>query len=198
MGKWAKRGIALIFVVDFLAALVLYQQAIIARETIAKPPRPASVETFGKLAVQTEWKGYNDVDLYVMSPSGEIVYFSSPNVTSMHLEHDDLGVGTSSDFGGKEQERVIIRSTEPGEYVANVHMYGALDDGKSTPVTVTLYQLQGDDKPMKEVKVVLGPVGDEQTAFRFTVDKTGRVTATNRLPRTIVCMANELESGCVP
>ena len=178
MTRWAKRAIAMIVVVDFLVALVLIQQAIISRETISHPKKPPAVQTFGQYVVTSEWTGSDDVDLYVRDPEGNIVYFSNLSAGHMSLEHDDLGDATSGFSDKHQQERVVIRATEPGEYTVNVQMYGKYG-AKPTTVTVTLWVLRGRDRQYTKSVIVLHAEGDERTAFRFVLNRNGDITSIN-------------------
>jgi hypothetical protein len=189
MTKWAKRAVAMIFVVDFLVALVLYQQAIISRETIAKPPKPPAVQTYGQYIVTSEWIGADDVDVYVRDPNGNIVYFSAPSTASMHLEHDDLGDSLSGYTKRKQAERVVLRAATPGEYTVNVQMYGKYQNGPTT-VTVTLYSLRGNDKQITQIRVTLNGAGSEKTAFRFVLDKNGDFESVNHDQASLICVVN--------
>lgn len=186
------RGLPQIMVVDFLAALVLLLFALVKLATY----QPAAVKTAGVYAVVVSWPGArnDDVDSYVQDPAGEIVYFSNPSAGLMHLEHDDLGrriSGNQSFHGetrratGPNEERVILRGTLPGEYVANVHLYRKAGLAP-VPVTVTLWTLRGRDSQVTTTRLLLQREGDEKTAFRFTLDQAGAVTSTSHRPKHFV------------
>lgn len=193
----ARRGVRRAFpafaVLDTLIALIvglgmLLGIALLAVNVRAKP----SVDTPGTAAVVITWPGSqdDDVDLYVRNPGFQVVYFNSPAVGLMHLEHDDLGWRSFTDEKGRvvkpavQQERVVVRGVDPGEYVVNVHLYR----GKDVPVhvTVELWSLRGADRLVTRESVTLVREGAEQTAFRFRMNQAGDVRVTNKLPARFV------------
>lgn len=179
----------MIVVVDFLAAVVLIQQAIIARSTIEK--RPPHIATFGSYAVTATWskRQHDDVDMYVRDPYGRVVWYQALAAGGMHLEHDDLGDLGSSYAGGTDFERVVIRETMAGEYVANVHMFRKRSSSP-TEVTVELWSLRGADRMIASQVVTLRGDGDQQTAFRFVLDGSGGFRSRNRLPADLLSQAD--------
>jgi hypothetical protein len=134
----------------------------------------------------------DDVDAYVEDPAGGIVYFQDKEENLMHLDRDDLGnandtvIVNGHRFEYKEnQEIVTIRGWMAGEYVVNVHMFSKRVQGP-TEVTIMLEKLNPSWKLIAAKTVTLTVNGDEQTAFRFTVNKKGEVTDINYLPKKIV------------
>lgn len=186
-----RRAGAMVVALDLALGVILMMGAILALMTISKSQTPPRVETLGYYAVVITWPNTkaqsNDVDLYVQDPNGAIVYFENPDAGQMHLEHDDLGIGnTSSQYKGlPNTERVILRGITPGEYTVNLHMYQNYTN-KPTTVTVTLWRLRGNDRVITQTKVTLGATGDEQTAFRFTLNKRQDVTNINHLQKRFV------------
>lgn len=132
-----------------------------------------------------------DVDTYVENPEGALVMYQRTEEGLMHLDRDDTG--TQSDtihtkWGVIEfddnREIVSLRSTVPGEYVVNVHAFSLhrLKKGESVEVTIRLDKINPYSVAMIK-KVKLTNTGDEETAFRFTVNKKGEVTDINSLPK---------------
>lgn len=154
-----------------------------------------SIETAGEYIVVVTWpnKSWDDIDTYVLDPAGNIVFFQSRESGLMHLERDDLGARSDyvTDEKGrlvlveKNEERVIIRGVVTGEYIVNVHMYSKIDP-YPTPVNITLIKLKGNDEYITQKEVILRYRGDEETAFRFTLNINGEVTNINYLPRRLV------------
>lgn len=159
-----------------------------------EPDKPAILPIEGKYVIQATWPdgSTDDVDLWVRDPGGNTAWFSSRDVGLMHLEHDDLGARSDrlvSPAGEvaiqRNEERVILRGVMPGEYVVNVHMYHKRDDGP-TPVTISLYRLDGEGSTVAGRERVLERHGDEKTAFRFTIDRDESVTDVSDLPLSLV------------
>jgi hypothetical protein len=175
-----------VVVVDFLAALVVVLFGIVQLAVFDQKAKP-SVDAEGMYMVRVDWApGPNDVDTYVESPSGGVTFFAAPNVGLVHLERDDLGVqGDSADQVAVKvnEERMTLRGAVPGEYVVNLHGYHLVG---RVAVRVRLYRLRGSDRVVHEQRVVLAEQGDEQTAFRFTLDGQGAVAGYSRLPKTLV------------
>ena len=175
----SRNGALALAAIDFLICLV-----VVLRVLIAPPPVPASaIDSEGVYVVRVSWPdGRNDdVDTYVETPSGKIVYFNNLHADGVHLAFDDQGV--LNDEGRKQnQERATLRSVYAGWYTVNVHMFA----GGSSPVRVVLYKLKGADGVVVRRSLVLRRNGDEQTAFRFRVDGSGDVAETNTLPKSLV------------
>lgn len=168
---------------DFLVCVALWLLV-----QLAPPPKPASaIRTFGLYAVVLTWPQncHADLDLYVRQPSGEIVYFSHANGTAAHLEHDDLG--TLGAYHLEDNlERTVIRSAQPGEYVANVHVYDGHECRFPAHARVELWRLSGADERVFTVELRMRGKGDEQTAFRFSLGGDGSLGGVNRLPRRLI------------
>jgi len=149
------------------------------------------VESKAEFLITVTWDkdSDNDVDTYVEDPLGNLVFFRAREQGLMHLDRDDIGKNndriTMADgkaFEVKEnRETLTIRGIVPGEYVVNVHMYTKRDKEDLCPVTVKLEKINPSLKTSNIKEVVLGKLGDEKTAFRFTLDKTGDVTSINEL-----------------
>jgi hypothetical protein len=164
------------------------------KEEEQKKQEQAHLATDGLYAIVMTWPdgSQDDVDLYVRSPTGKIAFFRNQDVDLMKLERDDYGgrndsvttaIGTIK--VDKNEERTIIRGAIPGEYVVNVQMY-AKHDATPTPVKISLYRLRGEDTELKSVNRILAKNGDEETAFRFTLDAAGEPGGINELPVKMV------------
>ena len=151
---------------------------------IAPPAEPPSVEQEGVYLLIVTWPNgqLEDVDTYVQVPDGEILYFANRNAGLAHLNRDDLGQTNDGNVTTNE-ERVVFRGTQPGEYIVNTHLYAGF---RSTRVKLQLVKLRGADKVELVETVTLKRQGQEETAFRFTLNAAGDITGTSRLPRLLV------------
>ncbi len=144
--------------------------------------------------ITTSWPDWSpdDIDTWVESPRGDLVWFRNPEAGLMHLDRDDRGM--LNDYivvNGKKvanplnQEIVTIRGVIPGEYVVNVHYYHS-DDHKPVPVQVKVEKVN----PVLEVvyygNVTLEHEGQEETMVRIKIAPDGSVLATNNLPKHLV------------
>jgi hypothetical protein len=168
--------------VDFLSCLLVVFVA------VALTSRPPEVKTYGAYAVVITWpKTLNDVDLYVRDPAGAISYFGKAQVDQMQLEHDDLGKSRSGYMNAKQnQERTVVRSATPGQWIANVQLFARREGSAPIPVAVTLWDLRAEDHVAYTHTVKLTHTADERTAFRFTIDRTGNVAHISHAPQTLV------------
>jgi hypothetical protein len=168
--------------IDFLSCLLVVFVA------VALTSRPPQVKTYGAYAVVITWpKGTNDVDLFLRDPAGAISYFGSPQIDQMQLEHDDLGAGgTGYAHSTENQERTVVRSATPGQWIANVRLYARGPSSAPIPVAVTLWDLRTEDRKVYTNTRQLKKRGDEQTAFRFTIDHAGNVAGISHLPLSLV------------
>jgi len=111
------------------------------------------------------------------------------------LDHDDLGTNGSYQLNGQLKrvgshlETITLRAIVPGTYVVNVHVYRinrtAPGDGGSAveskpvlpyPVHVTLTKLNPRVDEVASVDVVMHELGEQRTAFAFTVLPNGFAT----------------------
>ena len=153
-----------------------------------------NVESKAEFLITITWpEGMdNDVDVYVEDPVGHLVAFMRREDGLMHLDRDDLGQRNDviqTPFGSVEsnenKEIVTLRGIVPGEYVVNVHMYMERANAQATPVTIQLEKLN----PYRMITLkerTLTITGDEKTAFRFTLDRSGEVIEVNELPKTLL------------
>jgi hypothetical protein len=191
----ARPGVPGLAFVDFLANLLLVFTVLFILSFVLIQPRaaPPALRTAGLYAVQIAWRGDvdDDVDMYVRDPQQNVVYFGNPNAGLLHLEHDDLGYPSAASATGRfvkprtNEERVVLRGVEPGEFIVNVHLYR---EGGTQPVRVraSLWKLIGSDKPVATAVTVLRYAGEEKTAFRFTVTPGSAITNVNRLPMSVM------------
>jgi hypothetical protein len=168
--------------IDFLSCLLVVFVA------VALTSRPPQVKTYGAYAVVLTWpKGDNDVDLFVRNPVGAISYFGKAQVDQMQLEHDDLGTAATGYARSNEnQERTVLRSATPGQWIANVFLYSRGAGSAPIPVSVTLWDLRKEDRIVYRASRQLTRKGDERTAFRFTIGNDGNVSGISQLPLSLV------------
>ena len=134
----------------------------------------------------------DDVDVYVEDPAGNLVAFMRREEGLMHLDRDDLGRRNdivNTPFGPIEhkdnREIVTLRGIISGEYVVNVHMYMKRSKAEEVPVTIQLDKIN----PYSTITIkeaILKITGNEETAFRFVLDKDGKVTDVNTLKKSLI------------
>jgi hypothetical protein len=157
-----------------------------------------------------------DVDMYVLDPSGTVVYFNNQNVGVASLEKDDRGrLGDGVTVDGKyyanelNEEKYTIRRTLPGEYVVNAHLYtcrtkteingvggsgetvGQIGDPADVTVMIVMEKINPTLKEKRRAGVRLTKVWEEKTAFRFVLDTGGEVEKFDDTPKDLVKSAKE-------
>ena len=171
----------------YLLSLSFAVLLIYALIQIHPPAKKSEIERKAEFLIILEWdeRSAADIDLWVMDPQENIVWFQQKTGGFLHLDKDDLGHRNDTIMiDGKEKiiylnrEVVTIRGIVPGEYITNVHAYRKT---KVEPVNgyVRLLKLNPYIEYATEY-FVLKNEGDEITVFRFNVNKDGYVTDMNQ------------------
>lgn len=152
-------------------------------------------EVKGSYMITVTWSEEfdDDVDTYVQDPESGLIFFQRREDGLMHLDRDDLGRrndAVTTQFGvvtfKENREVVTIRNTMRGEYCVNVHMYRRGNpEEKPVEVTVQLDKVNPNYEPVMQKKVVLSKNGDEETAFRFSLDGEGKVVGISTEPKSL-------------
>lgn len=96
--------------------------------------RTGIIDPKAEYILTVAWADNNpdDVDVWVEDPEGRLVWFRAPEVGLLHQDRDDRGpVNDTIRIGAEEiqnpmnQELVTLRGVVTGEYVVNLHYYGA-------------------------------------------------------------------------
>lgn len=166
------------FLACFLIATVILITQINAKKTASENE---SRQT-GAAEVYIFWTPGIDVDIdtYVQSPDGEVVYFGHPNGESgiWNLLRDDLG--RAKDGADLNFENASARTLPAGDYTVNVHAYRGV--ATDFPVTVQAEiriwqgsQLAPQSAVTYRATVVLEHVRDEKTIIRFRIDENANL-----------------------
>ncbi len=134
----------------------------------------------------------DDVDTWVEDPNGNLIWFRNREAGLVHLDRDDRGqVNDTINVNGEEiqnplnQEVVTIRGVVPGEYVVNVHYY-ATETQLPLPVTVKVSKVNPALEIVYYGETLLEKKGDEKTAVRFVIDKSGKVSQISHISKSLV------------
>ncbi len=173
------------FVFCFVVALLAFNP---------KSRKAGDIPAKAEFIVTVSWpdNNPNDIDTWVLEPSGQTLWFRQRDAGLLHLDRDDRGEKNSSVLvNGRvvsstvRQEIVTLRGLAPGEYVVNAHYY---DSRNQQPVDVSVSVVKVN--PRAEIVFTgtqqISRKGDERTLVRFTLDDTGRVLDLNTRARTIV------------
>ena len=144
--------------------------------------------------ITVAWPDNNpdDVDTWIEDPNGNVIWFRNREAGLIHLDRDDRGTANDTiNINGEEiqnplnQEVVTIRGVVPGEYVVNLHYY-ATETGNPVHATVKVAKVNPALEIVYYGETVLSEKGEEKTAVRFTIDKSGRVERITHIPKSIV------------
>ena len=134
----------------------------------------------------------DDVDTWVEDPNGNLIWFRNREAGLVHLDRDDRGqINDTITVNGTEiqnplnQEVVTIRGIVPGEYVVNVHYY-ATETELPLRVTVKVSKVNPALEIVYYGDTLLEKKGDEKTAVRFVIDKSGTVTQVSHIAKSLV------------
>ena len=134
----------------------------------------------------------DDVDTWVEDPSGNLIWFRNREAGLVHLDRDDRGtINDTLNINGEEiqnplnQEVITVRGVVPGEYVVNVHYY-ATETGQPLPVTVKVAKVNPALEIVYYGQTILEKKGDEKTAVRFVIDKSGKVQGISHINKSLV------------
>ena len=171
----------------YLLALSFAVLLIYALIQINPPAKKSEIEQKAEFLIILEWdkRSDADIDLWVMDPQRNVVWFQDKTGGFLHLDKDDLGHRNDKIIiDGEEKiiflnrEVVTIRGILPGEYITNVHAYRKT---KEAPVNgyVKLLKLNPYIEYATEY-FVFKNWGDEITVFRFNVDEDGYISDINQ------------------
>ena len=178
----------------FNALLAFTFLFIVALIFLNPPAKTGIIDPKAEFIITTTWDegSPNDVDTWVEDPDGNLVWFNSPALGLMHLDRDDRGMTNDMLLvNGQEvvnplnQEVVTIRGFVEGEYVVNLHYYKA-ENERPVNASVSVSKVNPKLEVVYFGSLELERQGEEVTAVRFSVDKSGAVTKVNTLSKSIV------------
>lgn len=177
-------------------AVILVLLAILVKEE-GKP----SPEREGKYIITVTWNSGvdSDLDLWARAPDGTSSGFLSRDRGGLSLLRDDLG-NTNDRVGDDKgnvvlnpmnREEITVRSTVPGDYVVNVHLFRVGNDQPPEGLTVKVeLRTAKENTVVVENEFKVEKQGDEKTAFVFTLDKDGAVSKTEKPEPSILWVVN--------
>jgi hypothetical protein len=198
MMKRKRPGYWWAWVDSLYATLGGYMVLVLAAVLLMNPPQQAKpgVEMKAEFLIKMSWPDGNldDIDVHMRLPSGKMLNFSNREVEYALLDHDDVGVNGRYKISDRwvhireHLEIISVRAIVPGTYVVNLHVFREnkklTESGEvleSTPqlpypVHVTLIKLNPRVEELAAVDVVMSEVGQQRTAFAFTVLENGQAT----------------------
>ncbi len=192
----------------YLLALSFAVLLIYALIQIQPPAKKSEIERKAEFLIILEWdeKSVADLDLWVMDPQNNVVWFRNKTGGFLHLDKDDLGqLNDTIMIDGEvkiiylNREVVTVRGIVPGEYITNVHAYRLRSKSKGAVVNgyVRLLKLNPYVEYATE-RFTLENKGDEITVFRFYVDTDGYVSDVNQDQHRFIDQPSGLEGTDPP
>jgi hypothetical protein len=173
------------FVFCFVIALLFFNP---------KTRKAGDVPAKAEFIITVSWpdNNPNDIDAWVLEPTGKTLWFRQRDAGMLHLDRDDRGSKNNSVLvNGREvssptrQEIVTLRGLVPGEYVVNAHYYESRDK-QPVDVSVSVVKVNPQAEIVFTGTQQIPAKGDERTLVRFSINDTGLVTDVNTRPKTIV------------
>ncbi len=169
----------------------LFLIAIMFMNPIAKK---GIIDPKAEYLITVAWPDNNpdDIDTWVEDPNGNVIWFRNREAGLIHLDRDDRGIiNDTITINGVEiqnplnQEVVTVRGVVPGEYVVNLHYY-ASETEQPVATTVKVAKVNPALEIVYYGDTVLEEKGDEKTAVRFVIDKSGRVEQIGHIFKSLV------------
>jgi hypothetical protein len=166
--------------------------------------KKADAKNNAQYIVSVTWPDNNldDIDTWLESPDGKLVWFRDKDGSMAHLDRDDLGmqhdVVTLSDgsvvTNPRNQEIVTIRGFIAGEWVLNIHTYKKREE-QPTPVKVSIDRVNPVFKTLFFREIVMETGWQEETVTRFEMLPSGEILSWDNLPKQLVKAENVYEGG---
>ena len=152
------------------------------------------IESPAQFMITMDWDNTSedDIDMWLRTPDGSIVYFANKDAGGANLERDDLGKAndciTNSNFEETciliNREVIMLRGLQEGEYQLKFHVFrmgGKIPTGN--PVTMEIIDLTPYTVEFHEE---FNYVGHRQhvSVIRFTIDSDGDLESFSLVPVT--------------
>lgn len=123
--------------------IVILQQE---QELLQNVSKSNLVGSNGKFRVHLEWRTIDDLDLHLIIPDGQEIYYSNKNITSNGCTgHLDVDANAGSNYTSSPQENIFWDDTAPeGRYKINIHCFTYRSGCSSIPFVVTVFS-EGSD-----------------------------------------------------
>lgn len=169
--------------IDMLTALLVVFLAMAVLAILAAQKQTAAGVKPGGLIVEMQWQksADADVDLWVKAPGDEAVGYSHMSDMHCNLIRDDLG--RQLDPESRNEEMVVCRGIDPGEWVVDAMLYRSYDN--QTPIKVTVTVREGPLlTEILDRTIELQSAGQQITVWRFGIDSQDHLVpdSVNHLP----------------
>ena len=129
----------------------------------------------GEVQASLLWNNKNDLDLHVIDPMGEEIYFS--HKTSNSGGELDVDRNISGETNTPVENVVWVNTAPLGEYSILVSFFGQHDNEINTPFTIVVKNAEG----IKELSGVTSSVKDKQLIHKFNINADNSKTISSSL-----------------
>jgi hypothetical protein len=137
-----------------------------------------SIKRDVEYVLRIEWRGNSDsdIDMWIQSPSGDIMGFTDKQRNNMFLERDNTGNDITLKQPGHINEEIIsILKTNEGWYSINVHYFQRRSESEPQNITWSVIKMKPNIHTIATGEVSLNQEGQEKTAVRFKIKEDGSV-----------------------
>lgn len=173
----------------FLLAITLASTALKQANADIEKPK-------AEFLVTVDWDPSRDadVDTWLQTPNGDVLYFRKKSNEYAHIDHDDTGNSTdvirapdgSLHVNPNNQEIASFRQACAGEWIVNVHLYRKDPDVRPVAVHVRVQKLNPSVTDVADRTITLGRQWEEQTVVRLKTDEQGNVISQSTLYKPLV------------
>ena len=143
----------------------------------------ADIKTKAEFVITIDWDGEqnNDVDIWILDPQENLLWYREKEIGVMHLDRDDLGhLNDYQVINGESvpikvnQEIVTIRGVVEGEWVINLHLYRQ-SNKNPTNTTISLIKLNPKATIIFSKKLELKTYWKQITVARIFMTNSGEI-----------------------
>ena len=153
--------------------------------------KQADIITPAQIMITMDWgkDSEDDIDLWLRTPNGNIIYFGNKDSGGANLERDDLGIASDciqkSDFTKTciyvNREVIMLRGLQQGEYQLKFVVYSNRPDGIGSPATIEIIDLNPYKVEFSKDFNYSVPKSSI-SIIRFTVDADGNIESFSEVP----------------
>ena len=153
--------------------------------------KQADIITPAQIMITMDWgkNSEDDIDLWLRTPNGNIIYFGSKDKGGANLERDDLGIVSDCiqrpNFTKEciyvNREVIMLRGLQVGEYQLKFVVYANRLDGLGNPVTIEIIDLNPYKVEFSQDFSYSVPKSSI-SIIRFTVNADGDIESFSTVP----------------
>ena len=166
--------------------------------------KQADIVTPAQFMITMDWtkNSADDLDLWLRTPLGQIIYFGGKDRGGANLERDDLGLVNDcyrypngmEDCILVNREVIMLRGLQEGEYQLKFVVYSIRPDFIGNPVTVEIIDIIPYKIEFSREYVYTQPK-QQISVIRFTIDAEGELVSFSEVPAKFDINRNRNATG---